>query len=687
MSTKSEKEVLNLAKKIISLDESTNDPRDKSYIHCIKFIFTNESDKGTLKLPTTKKDKKSFQYLEAFVNVLAILFEKNEEERHKLYLSKVTSKELGIYLYNSIQNLKTIANRKKLGDSESKEFTSLNEKVNTVFCQYLKTMDNTLIGCLNLYFYYLGFFIESVKSFEFMLFYFLKIDKAFDRFEYKDFCPDLNSANCLNLIILFFKSVISNDSLELLSVYAFVIFKYKYIFRGIEDNIKESILEKSVRETESIVKKKTLKNSIIFEYIFLEFYNNLKYYIYSIYPPIIENETITAEENKKERKVGKNEDSNLSMKSNESNNKKIKEGGLINEKDDKNNNINQEQVFDKNTINSNKIDASSQINISGKPLIKGEGNSKEKNSINEGAKKGKNYKIEKLDSIDDKANDNSKNPENNNNVDKKKEHKDSFLAVENKSSKSDLTKKVEFAKNEDTKGYQNESNLLVIQRKTSPEIQDLINIINNNNKRNDERYDELKKRSDERYDELYDELKKRSDELQTKYDILENQLENVQEKNRKIIDILGKIQMRDSLKNMFSPFEIHLTEEDRLKINKDRNKRWKIIAQRAKEYYINYNKSRKYMAFAEIMDKSAELMAKGNKADHDINLEYYEKDINRIIEENENKIINPIKLCFLLQIDISKDSLLDGYDFLDTFYENDMTRGFTQGKSYEQYFK
>jgi hypothetical protein len=225
-----------------------------------------------------------------------------------------------------------------------------------------------------------------------MLFYFLKIDKAFDRFEYKDYCPDLNSANCLNLIILFFKSVISNDSLELLSVYALVIFKYKYIFRGIEDNIKESILEKSVRETVSIVKKKTLKNSIIFEYIFLKFYNNLKYNIYSIYSPIMENETITTEESKKERKIGKNEDSNLSMQTNESNNKKIKEGCLINEKDNKNNNINQEQVFDKNTINSNKIDVSSQINISGKPLIKVEDNSKEKNSINEGAKKGKYYK-------------------------------------------------------------------------------------------------------------------------------------------------------------------------------------------------------------------------------------------------------------------------------------------------------
>ena len=74
MSTESEEKVLNSAKKIISLDESTNDQIDKSFIHCIKFIFTNKSDKGILKLPTTKKDKKSFQYLEAFVNALAILF-------------------------------------------------------------------------------------------------------------------------------------------------------------------------------------------------------------------------------------------------------------------------------------------------------------------------------------------------------------------------------------------------------------------------------------------------------------------------------------------------------------------------------------------------------------------------------------------------------------------------------------
>ena len=679
MLTKSEKNVLQLAKKIISLDESTKNSFDESYIHCIKFIFTNESDKKTLTLPTTKKDKNSFQYLESFVKTLGILFEKSEKERHNLYQSEITSKSLGMELYNSIQNLQTFVIKKKLGDSGSKEFASIKEKVNTLFCRYLKTMENTLYGRLNLYFYYLRFFIESVKSFEFMLFYFLKIDKAFDQFEYEDFCPDLNSDNCLNLIILFFKSVISKEDLELLSIYALLIFKYKYIFKGIEDNIKESILEMSVRETMNIVKKKTLNNKIIFEYIFLEFYNNLNYYNYTIYPPKISNEIITTEENKEKSKLEKNEGSNLLMKRNKSNNKKNNEGGQIfKDKKEKNNNINQEQVLYKNTIISNEIDDNIQINISGKPLINSEDNSKEKNSINEGIKKGKNSKPkEKLDIIDDKVNDNSKNPENNNKVDKMKEPKDSYQAINNQSSKSDLIKKDKYAKNESTEGYENESNLLVSQReaKTSSNLEYLINEIKIIKKS----YDELQKKSDERYDEL----QKKNVELQKKNDELQTKMENVLKENRKIIDILGKIQMRDSVKNMFNSFVHHLKEADRMEIQKDKNKKWNLIAQRAKEYYIKYYNSNKYKAFAEIMDKSAELMAKGNKA---ANLEYFEKDINRIIEENKFKIINPIKLCFLLQIDISRDFLLDGYDFLETFYENNMTRAFTQAKSYEQYF-
>ena len=63
----------------------------------------------------------------------------------------------------------------------------------------------------------------------------------------------------------------------MLCIYALLIFKYKEIFRHINEEIDKTILEKSVKQTEFIVKEKTLKNEIIVEYIFLEFINNLKY--------------------------------------------------------------------------------------------------------------------------------------------------------------------------------------------------------------------------------------------------------------------------------------------------------------------------------------------------------------------------------------------------------------------------
>ena len=65
--------------------------------------------------------------------------------------------------------------------------------------------------------------------------------------------------------------------------------------------------------------------------------------------------------------------------------------------------------------------------------------------------------------------------------------------------------------------------------------------------------------------------------------------------------------------------------------------------------------------------------------------------INEIINENkkENKkeIMNPNKLCFLIKIKVSKNLLLKGYEILETFYEDNMTRAFTKGKSFEDLFK
>ena len=206
----------------------------------------------------------------------------DENERHKLYLSKIASKELGIDLFNLIQNLKTFTKRKNLGNFYIASLVDLKVSANYVFCNYLKIFDNTLAGALNLYFYYLGYFIESVDTFNLLLFYFLRLNDTLGKFEYKEFCPDLKSSNCLNLIILFFQSVVKKP-MEILTIYALLIFKYQYIFQDIDDGIEISILKKSVEETVSIVEEKTLNNKIILEYIFNEFIYNLNFNINSIY--------------------------------------------------------------------------------------------------------------------------------------------------------------------------------------------------------------------------------------------------------------------------------------------------------------------------------------------------------------------------------------------------------------------
>ena len=139
---KEEKEVLDKAKYIASLEESTKDPNDKSFILCIKYIFTEEFNQSKLSLPTTRKDKQSFQYLKNFVNILHILFKKNERERHELYQSKISAKILGIDLFNSVQNLQTFAKRKNLGNFELSKLVNLKESVNYIFCNYLKSINN-----------------------------------------------------------------------------------------------------------------------------------------------------------------------------------------------------------------------------------------------------------------------------------------------------------------------------------------------------------------------------------------------------------------------------------------------------------------------------------------------------------------------------------------------------------------
>lgn len=73
--------------------------------------------------------------------------------------------------------------------------------------------------------------------------------------------------------------------------------------------------------------------------------------------------------------------------------------------------------------------------------------------------------------------------------------------------------------------------------KSIPEIQNKIDIINIIKKRSNERYEKIKKKSNER---------------QIKNVKLTNQLENVQEENRKIADILGTFKWEIAQKNVYA---------------------------------------------------------------------------------------------------------------------------------------
>ena len=160
MSAKEEEtDVLMRARYIVSKEETVMNSSDKSYINCIKYIFTKEFTEPTLSLPIDRSEKDSFQYLKCFVKIFDILFSKDETERCKLYHSEVSSKLLGNDLFNLMKNLEKLAEKKRLGQFNLNnphyliQLADLKESVNFIFCNYLKNMGNKLYSFLNLHYY------------------------------------------------------------------------------------------------------------------------------------------------------------------------------------------------------------------------------------------------------------------------------------------------------------------------------------------------------------------------------------------------------------------------------------------------------------------------------------------------------------------------------------------------------
>ena len=523
-----EQDILKKSEYIISLEQSIKDSNDKTYIDFIKYIFTQEFTKTSISLPVAKKvDKDAFQYLKNFVNIIYILFQK-EEERHKIYTSEISSKIIGNDLFNHLYILSLLVERKKI-DEIINNGNNLKDKVNQIFCNYIKSMNKTVLDSINLYFYYLGFFIQSINSFKLLLYYFLKIHKRLQIFEYKDYCPDLDNSNCLNLIILFYKNI-NNKPIETLFVYAFLIFNYKKVCDDLEDNIEPSILEKSINQTSELVKRKTLDNSIIFEYINVAFYDNIHNNIYVKYSKF------------KRRK-----------------NNKVKDEIILNDEEDK-------KASTLNEIKDNNSD-----------------NDEDKEETKE------NSKIHNK-SINKVTNDNN-NISKDINIDSLEinieDNKENFKSIEKESNKS-------------------------------LEIINLINIIKN-----------IQKIGDEHYKEIKNENKKLNDEL-----------DDVKAKLKKATELIDNIRFKKKFKNILKTYEYLLDNEDIKIIEKNKNKKWELIANKIKANYKQYEKSNTYQFFVEILNESVEKISKINEDIYQINLNNYIKNEN--YDEIKEKMIQAL---------------------------------------------
>ena len=102
--------------------------------------------------------------------------------------------------------------------------------------------------------------------------------------------------------------------------------------------------------------------------------------------------------------------------------------------------------------------------------------------------------------------------------------------------------------------------------------------------------------------------------------------------------------------------------------------RWPIIQERIEKFFKQYEINPKYDLFIEIIRKSAELIERGNDGAHSIDIDLYEREINKIAEKK--KILSPnsdkTKIFFLSQLGISDDLFMKEYNYMIQHFNNEM---------------
>ena len=153
-----------------------------------------------------------------------------------------------------------------------------------------------------------------------------------------------------------------------------------------------------------------------------------------------------------------------------------------------------------------------------------------------------------------------------------------------------------------------------------------------------------------------------------------NNLNKLKNEIKDVKKVLGTIQVRDLAKSFLNQFRYLLTDEDRKQIEINRPEKWIIIFKRVSITFNDYKQSTNFDAIMEIFRKSLNIIQEGDKSAHSVKANIYIEDITEVAKKNKLIIpnCNQTKLLFLSQLDIPKKLFLEGYKFLEKYFNDEM---------------
>ena len=731
-----DKEIMNKVNDILSVPQTEQNSEDKIFLNYLKYIFSNKFTKFSLSSINKKKDKIAYKYLKNYIEILYILFKRDKNERDAFY--KTEKSNFSNELANLFSSLILFRKRKAILFDPN----NLNDRVYIFFYSYFFGLSNTLSGSLTFFFYCLGLMIPKTNTLKLLLYYFFKgqFPEFFKKFDFEEFCPDLEKNNCLNLIMLYIANV-SNNNLEILFIYSLLISKYKYIFRSYEKDIDAIILQESVEQTLDIVKKKTINNQIIGMYIYSYFHYYLQgnLDLYSQESEIeTENSISEKEEDKLESVSKKNEINDEKSKYNQTN-----DITKVSKKTNDNNSI-QKSSFEESK--SNEFNVIKNINnIIEKPLMK---NTNKDNNITKFDSSQK-INIEDMDISDSNSSlikdiiyrEEQKGKENKNTISSKEKdiniignEKDTIFGYNSQSCQKEKLNELNLEESpKDSEGTKNyissyiKSNTIndkekkekafngissgdkstcdntemslekkrfsesSIDKSTHNIIETSIGKISDNINDEEKISADLNQLSDiERLQKEIEDVKrtfqKKFKEKDQEIDVLKEEVYTLKEDMEKLKVMIGSVQVRDFAKTFMSQFKYLLNKNDKNNIKINKKEKWKIIRERVEKTFGGYKQRPKYKSFIELFKKSEKVIKRGNKEAHTINLKIYEKDIFDIAATHQLVIPNSNKLFFLIQLGVSKNLFRDGYQFLDDYFDDNMERRILKESPIENFF-